>query len=109
MKIKPMALIQLDKNIVSTATEYIEKITGESSDTIVDWDDTGDKSLISLDEFDMLQDIISLQVSFWSLRRLGNCCQSNSDSIYKLINLKIDAYNNTFKREFNNFNQDNIW
>ena len=97
----------LEDNIVSTSRQYFEKL-GFTEDKI-DWDETGNPELISMKEYDMVEEIIALQVSFWCLRRLRNSCQSISDSLHSIIKRKIREYSETFNKEFNNFNAENIW
>jgi len=66
--------MRLDNNIISNASDYFEKI-GVDVDTQIDWDETGDKSLISIEQYNLIGEIISTQVSFWCLRRLSNSCE----------------------------------
>lgn len=96
----------LDTNIVSTATEYFTRLGLEEK---IDWDETGDTGLIPIKEFNMIEEIIALQVSFWCLRRLRNCCQSNSDTLHSILNKKIREYKLEFNKEFINDNSENIW
>ncbi len=69
----------LEDNIVSTSTQYFEKL-GITEDKI-DWDETGNPELISMKEYDMIEEIIALQVSFWCLRSIGT-----SGEYKKLLN-----------------------
>jgi len=93
----------LDKNIVSTAVEYFDKVGGK-----IDWDETGNKDLVSMKQFNLVGEIISAQVSFWCLRRLSNSCESNCDYMKNIINSKINEYESQYG-DFNNFNKENIW
>ena len=98
----------LDEEVISTASDYFEKI-GMSEDQI-DWDETGDpKYLVSIKEVDAIAEIISCQVSFWCLRRLGKCCGSNTDTMRRILRQKIKFYEETFGKEYQDFNEDLIW
>jgi hypothetical protein len=97
----------LDNNIVSTSTAYFDKI-GISEEQI-DWDATGDVNLISLKEYKAISEIIACQVSFWCLRRLGNSCQSNSEAMRDILYQKIRFYEDTFGKNYQDFNEDLIW
>ena len=94
----------LDNNIVGTATQYFERLDKE-----VDWNETGDENLVPLQEFNLVEDIISLQVSFWCLRRLRNSCESISDNLYTQMRNKIREYEVNFNKEFINPNKEKIW
>lgn len=94
---------------ISTASEYFAKIKSCDIDEIpVDWDETGDKKLISLEEYHLIGEIISTQVSFWALRRMYNTCESNCDFMMKIMKDKIGTYENKYGT-FQNFNKENIW
>jgi hypothetical protein len=98
----------LDSNIIGNTSEYFEKI-GISEEEI-DWNETDDpKYLVSIKEVDAIGEIIAFQVSFWCLRRLGNCCQSNGDTIRRMLREKIKFYEETFGKEYQDFNEDLIW
>lgn len=99
----------LDNKIISTASEYFAKIKSCDIDEIpVDWDETGDKNLISFEEYQLIGEIISTQVSFWALRRMYNTCESNCDFMMKIMKDKIRTYENKYGT-FQNFNKENIW
>jgi hypothetical protein len=98
----------LDSNIIGNTSEYFEKI-GISEEEI-DWNETDDpKYLVSIKKVDAIGEIIACQVSFWCLRRLGNCCQSNGDTIRRMLREKIKFYEETFGKEYQDFNEDLIW
>jgi hypothetical protein len=97
--------MRLEDNIIDTATEYFEKYKPSIA---LDWDKTGDKELISMDEFNLVAEILATQVSFWALRRMTNSCGSNCDVMRTMMKSKISEYESKFG-EFNDFNEDNIW
>jgi hypothetical protein len=97
----------LDDNIVSTSTAYFDNIG--ISESQIDWNETGDVNLISIKEVNAISEIIACQVSFWCLRKLGNCCQSNSDTMRDILKQKIKFYEETFGKDYQDFNEDLIW
>lgn len=97
----------LDNNIVATATDYFKNL--DISEDGIDFEETNDPTLISMKEFDLVGEIIALQISFWCLRRAGGICESNNDYIKSMINKKMVEYNIAYKKEFVNDNKDNIW
>lgn len=88
----------LDSNITGTASQYFECLERK-----VDWDETGDETLVSMKECEAIQEIIACQVSFYCLRRLRGSCQSNSDTMHSIINKKIKEYEVTYGN-FHDFN-----
>ncbi len=95
--------MRLENDVIGTGVEYFEKLGKE-----LDWDETGDESLVSMKEYELVCEIIALQVSFWAVRRLSNCCGSNVDTLKDIINSKILEYESKFG-EFENFNREIIW
>lgn len=99
----------LDSNIIGTSSEYFADIYECSIDDIpVDFDETGDSNLISIEQYNLVGNIIALQVSFFCLRRLSNSCESNSDFIKSMLNSEIKKYEEKYG-EFKNNNKDLIW
>lgn len=92
----------LSSEITGTASEYFERLDRE-----VDWDETGKEGLVSMKEYDAIQEIIACQVSFFCLRRLRGSCQSNSDTMHTIMNRKIREYEATYGT-FHNFNAEHI-
>lgn len=99
--------MQLDDNIISTVMDYFARL-GISEDSI-DLEDTSSPDLISIGEYQAIGQIISLQVSFWCLRRITHCCESNTDYLMEIINEKIADYEIEYSKEFQNFNKELIW
>lgn len=101
--------MRLEDKVVSTAVDYFSEIRDCDEDDIpVDWDRTGDKNLISLDEFNLVGEIISTQVSIWALRRMTNSCQSNCDNMTTIMRSKINEYESKYG-DFKNLNETSIW
>jgi hypothetical protein len=99
----------LDNQIVATASEYFAKVNSCDIDSIpVDWNETGDENLISIKQYNLIGEIISTQVAFWTLRRLRNSCESNCDYMRKIMKDKIKTYETQYGK-FQDFNQENIW
>ena len=99
----------LDNKIIGTAADYFANLKDcDSEDVPVDWDETGDKNLISLKEFNLVGEIISTQVAVFALRRMYNSCQSNCDYMATIMRKKIKEYEDQYG-DFENFNSENIW
>jgi hypothetical protein len=98
----------LDSKIIGTAVEYFERLDLDTENDI-DWDETGNTNLVSMNEFNAIGDIISLQVSFFCLRRLSNSCESVSDSIRKMLKEKINNYELDYSKKFDNCNEEYLW
>ena len=107
--------MRLESGVISTACDYYRKLhetnfSDEELEELIDLDETGDKKFeVSIEEFNMVGEIISCQVSFWCLRRISHSCQSNTDIMNRIINKKIKEYKKTFNKEFVNFNEEIIW
>jgi hypothetical protein len=97
--------MRLDDNIIDTPEEYFEVST---IDPEIDWDETGNEELISMEEYNLVGEILATQVSFWALRRMRNSCGSNCDIIRSIMKSKISEYESKFGK-FNDLNEDNIW
>lgn len=104
--------MQLDRNIVGTASEYFARVKEcdiEELNEFVDYEETGDKKFeISWAQFEEMEDIIACQVSFWCLRRLSYSCQSNCDSMRRILNKKVQDYEKKYGK-FHDYNEENIW
>ena len=100
--------MKLDDKIIGTATEYF-KNKGFDVDDNIDWDETGDDALISMNEFNAIGEIIALQVSFFCLRRISNACESNNDYIRQMLKEKIRLYESNYGKTFDNSNDEKLW
>lgn len=96
----------LGSDIIGNTTQYFEYIEIYESD--IDWDETGNESLISMYQYRLVERIIALQVSFYALRRMGNCCSTNISVVGKMIRVLIEEYEEKYGI-FSNPNGENIW
>jgi hypothetical protein len=97
----------LDKEVVSNVTSYYEKI-GIPEEKL-DWDETNEEGLVPIQEMNAIGEILACQVAFWGLRRTSCMCGSNCDIMMRIIRQKINFYEETFGKEFHNFNEEIIW
>lgn len=97
--------MRLDDNIIDTPEEYFKRST---IDPEIDWDETGNEEMISMEEYNLVGEILAIQVSFWALRRMTNSCGSNCDIIRSIMKSKISEYESKFGK-FNDLNEDKIW
>jgi len=74
-------------------------------DEIIDFDETGEDFKVSIEEFNLVTQIIALQLSYFCLRRVSHSCESNTDTIYFMLQKKYIEYEKTFKRDFINLNE----
>ena len=90
--------------LVQTAEDYFLK-EGIDPDTTIDWDETGDKNLISMSEYNTILKIISCEASIYTLRRTL-FCQCLSDTMISIRRKLIEEYESFFSKkyvEYNNF------
>jgi hypothetical protein len=107
----------LDDSIIHTAEDYFKKAKPGKK---IDWDGTAaygsmvsnengySGKVISIDEYNLVGDIIATQVAFYALRRLRMSCESNCDNMRRIMKAKIKEYEDTYGNFFN-YNEDNIW
>ena len=100
--------LMLSDSFVDTAIGYFDKlgITEEQ----IDLNETGDKSfLISIEEYNLVGQILATQVAHWCLRGTGNCCGSNVDVMRDIMREKKNLYQQTYNKEFEGFNDEAMW
>jgi len=95
----------IDEELVQVANQYFDKI-GLSEDCI-DFNED-DSSKISMSEYNLVEEIISMQVAFYLMRR-SLVDGSLIDSMDIMIGNKISEYEKIFRREFNDFNLQSKW
>lgn len=105
--------LRLDNGIIDTAVAYFMNqgriLDKDNWDEYVDEENTGAEGKISGKEYEAIQEILTCQVSLFCLRRISYCCGSNVDVMHRMIQLKINQYEETYGREFVNTNQESIW
>jgi hypothetical protein len=97
----------LNEEVVDNISTYYKKL-GIGIEKL-DWDETNEEGLVPIEEMNAIGEILSCQVAFWGLRRIGRMCGSNCDIMMRIIRQKIDFYEKTFGKEFHNFNSEVIW
>jgi len=103
--IKNHNMTLIDDELVQVANQYFDKI-GLSEDCI-DFNED-DSSKISMSEYKLVEEIISIQVTFHLMRR-SLVDGSLIDSMNIMIGNKISEYEKIFRREFNDFNLQSKW
>ena len=85
---------------VSLAREYFDK-----TDREIDHDETGKAGLIPIDKADLLQNILTTEVSIYLLRRNIGFCGSLVDDMANIRRRLIDNYELDFEPyiEYNDF------
>ena len=100
--------LRLPDNFVDTAIGYFDRL--DITEDQIDLDETGDKSfLISIEEYNLVGQILSTQVAHWCLRGTGNCCGSNVDIMRGIMREKKNLYKETYNKEFEGFNDSAMW
>lgn len=100
--------MRIDSGIIVSGTGYFAEIHGvgmDELDEIIDFDETGEDFKVSIEEFNLVTQIIALQLSYFCLRRVSHSCESNTDTIYLMLQKKYIEYEKTFKRDFINLNE----
>jgi hypothetical protein len=82
---------------IDTATAYYEMIGIKEPQ--IDFDEDGGKE-VSIKEYESVQEILALEVSYWATRRLSHCCGSVCDTIWKMRQLAIIAHDEKFDRQY---------
>jgi hypothetical protein len=98
--------MQLNPKLISTASEYFE-LKGFSEKDI-DWTGKSKKKPISMKQYELVQDIISMQVGHWCMRNTSHLCQSNTDNVVRLIRAKINEHDSLFP-PFDNVNHEEMY
>jgi hypothetical protein len=105
--------LRLENGIMDTAIDYFVKQgripDKEDCDDYIDEENTGVEGKISIKEYQVVEEIITCQISLFCLRRISHCCGSNVDIMHRMIQRKIKQYEETYGREFINTNKELIW
>lgn len=103
--------MRIDEGIIKTAGDYfaeIHEVGDDELNDMIDWEETGEDFPITMQEFELVTEIIALQMSYFCLRRVTHSCQSNTDSVYSMLNKKYSEYSELFGKEFNDLNEDKL-
>ena len=74
---------------ITEAGDYFEQLF----DKQIDWDETKHFDMINVYQHDMLQNILTCEISIYLLRRsIGFCCGSHVDNMYSIRRKFIDDY-----------------
>jgi len=95
----------IDEELVQVANQYFDKIG--LNENCIDFNED-DSSKISMSEYNLVEEIISMQVAFYLMRR-SLVDGSLIDSMDIMIGNKISEYEKIFRREFNYFNLQSKW
>ena len=100
--------LRLPDNFVDTAIGYFDRL--DITEDQIDLDETGEKSfLISIEEYNLVGQILSTQVAHWCLRGVSHCCGSNVDIMRDIMREKKKLYKETYNKEFEGFNDEAMW
>lgn len=66
----------------------------------VDWDETGDPELLSLEEYNLLDKIIACEFSVYLLRQVAGGIGATVDTMYGIRREFIKEYNSKFERKY---------
>jgi len=84
---------------VTTAIEYFNKVGKE-----IDFDETGNAELIPSKEYEMIQKILSCEVSINLMRGATGFCGSLIDEMVSIRRDFITSYESEFKKDYIEYN-----
>ena len=86
------------------AVNYLDSIGKD-----VDWDDKGGDNVVSVEEHDMIQNILTCETSIYMLRRATGFCGSLVDNMVDIRRKFINEYEDKFDKEWSNPNEDEFY
>lgn len=100
--------MRIEEGIIASACEYfknVHQVGDDELEDVIDFSETGDDRFpVSMDEYNLVADIIALQLSYFCLIRVTHSCESNTDAVYSMLNKKYIEYSNKLGKDFNNLN-----
>lgn len=90
---------------VTVASEYATK----QGFADVDWEESGEATMMPMNEGDAIQKILTCEVSIYLLRRSTGHCGSVVDNMIEIRRYFIEKYKQEFEKEYEDYNCEDIY
>lgn len=90
--------------LITTATEYFEYKNIE-----IDYAEANNPEMISVNEMNMIQNILTCEVSIYLLRRSTGHCGSVTDNMSLIREKFIKTYEKKYQKKYTNYNENKFY